>query len=396
MIDRKISGLKDEMVRLRRDFHRHPELGLQEKRTARVIADYLHNLGMEVFEGVGKTGVIGVLNAGSPGKTVMLRADMDALPIQELNDIEYRSVNDGVMHACGHDGHMAILLGAATVLSKMRDKLSGRVKFVFQPAEESLGGAGFMIADGVLDNPKVDAAFGLHLISLLPLGYIGWKSGPIMASMDAFTITIKGKGGHGAIPESGIDAILISASVITALQGLVTKEISPMSPVVINVGTIRGGDAPNVIAETVVLEGTVRTLDTNVQQTIPERMERIISGIAKSMGGSYELDYQSGYPATINDAAMTEIVHDIATQVVGENFALEVPSAMISEDMSFYLQKVPGSYFYVGAGNFDKGLCQPHHNARFDFDEQALVVGAKMMCNLAISYLGAAGDAGIR
>ena len=387
MIDQKISELKDEMVRLRRDFHQHPELGFQEKRTAGIIADYLLGLGMEVFKGIGKTGVVGVLNGNSPGKTVMLRSDMDALPIQEINDVEYRSKNDGVMHACGHDGHMAILLTAARVLSGMRDKLHGRVKFVFQPAEESLGGARFMIADGVLDNPKVDAAFGLHLISQLPLGYVGWKSGPIMASMDPFTITIKGKGGHGAIPEGGIDAILISASVITALQGLVTKEISPMSPVVINVGTIKGGDAPNVIAETVVLEGTVRALDTNVQQTIPERMERIISGIAMSMGGSYELDYQSGYPVTVNDAAMTGIVRDIAVQVAGKEFALEVPSAMISEDMSFYLQKVPGSYFYVGAGNFENGLCQPHHNARFDFDEEALVVGARMMCNLALSYL---------
>ena len=309
------------------------------------------------------------------------------MPIHELNDVEYRSVNDGVMHACGHDGHMAILLGTASVLSGMRDKLHGRVKFVFQPAEESLGGAGFMIEDGVLDNPKVDAAFGLHLISMLPLGYVGWKSGPIMASMDPFTITMKGKGGHSSIPEGGIDAIQMSASVITALQGIVTKEISPMTPVVIHVGTIKGGDAPNVIAETVVMEGTVRTLDTLVQQTIPERMERIISGIAGSMGGSYELDYKKGYPGTVNDAAMTQIVHDIAVQVAGEDFVLEVPSAMISEDMSFYLREVPGSYFYVGAGNVEKGLSQPHHNARFDFDEQALVMGARMMCSLAISYL---------
>ena len=387
MIDQKISGIKDEIIGFRRDFHRHPELGFQEKRTARIIADYLHSLGMEVSEGIGTTGVVGLLNGNRPGKTLMLRSDMDALPIQELNDIEYRSVNDGVMHACGHDGHMAILLGTATVLSGMQEELCGRVKFVFQPAEESLGGAKSMIEDGVLDNPKVDAAFGLHLISQLPLGYIGWKSGALMASMDAFTITIKGKGGHAAMPEGGVDAILISASVITALQSLVTKEISPMNPVVINVGTIKGGDAPNVIAETVVLEGTVRTLDATVQQTIPERMKRIISGISSGMGGSYELDYQKGYPVTINDAAMTKIVHDIAVQVAGDDLVLEVPSAMISEDMSFFLQKVPGSYFYVGAGNPEKGQCEPHHNARFDFDEQALETGTKMLCHLAISYL---------
>lgn len=387
MIDEKISCILDEMIRLRRDFHRHPELGFSETRTAGIIAEYLRNLGLEVFEGVGTTGVIGVLNGNSTGKTVMLRADMDALPIQELNEVEYRSLNDGVMHACGHDGHMAILLGTAAILSGMRDRLIGKVKFVFQPAEETLGGARNMIADGVLDNPKVDAAFGLHLISLLPLGYIGYKPGPIMASMDPFTITIKGKGGHGAMPESGIDAILISAQVITVLQSLVTKEISPISPVVINVGTIKGGDAPNVIADKVVLEGTVRTLDTNVQQLIPRHMERILTGITQAMGGEYELDYSTGYPATINDAAMTKLVQEVAEHVVGKDFVFEVPSAMISEDMSFYLQKVPGSYFYVGAGNVEKGFTQPHHNSRFDIDEQALAVGAKMMCNLAVSYL---------
>ncbi|HPR53336.1 MAG TPA: amidohydrolase, partial [Deltaproteobacteria bacterium] len=372
MIDEKISGITDEMIRLRRDFHRHPELGFAEKRTAGIIAEYLRNLGLEVFEGVGTTGVIGILNGNSTGKTLMLRADMDALPIQELNEVGYRSVNDGVMHACGHDGHMAILLGTAAVLSGMRDRLGGRIKFVFQPAEETLGGARNMIADGVLDSPKVDAAFGLHLISLLPLGYIGYKPGPIMASMDPFTITIKGKGGHGAMPESGIDAILISAQVITALQSLVTKEISPISPVVINVGTINGGDAPNVIADKVVMEGTVRTLDTNVQQLIPRHMERMLAGITQAMGGEYELDYSTGYPATINDAAMTKLVQDVAEQVVGKDFVFEVPSAMISEDMSFYLQKVPGSYFYVGAGNVEKGISQPHHNSGFDIDEQAL------------------------
>ena len=387
MIDEKISGITEEMIRLRRDFHRYPELGFAETRTSGIIAEYLRNLGLEVSEGVGTTGVVGVLNGNRTGKTVMLRADMDALPIQELNEVEYRSVNDGVMHACGHDGHMAILLGTAAVLSGMRDRLNGQVKFVFQPAEESLGGARNMIADGVLDNPRVDAAFGLHLISLLPLGYIGYKPGPIMASMDPFTITIKGKGGHGAMPESGIDAILISASVITALQSLVTKEISPISPAVVHVGTINGGDASNVIADKVVMEGTVRTLDMNVQQLIPRHMERMLTGITQAMGGEYELDYSSGYPATINDAAMTKVVQDIAEQVVGKDFVFEVPSAMISEDMSFYLQKVPGSYFYVGAGNVEKGFSQPHHNSRFDIDEQALAVGAKMMCSLAVSYL---------
>jgi amidohydrolase len=387
MIDQDISKLTKEMIALRRDFHKHPELGFTEKRTAGIIARYLENLGMEVHVGIGTTGVVGLLTGTTPGKTLMLRSDMDALPIHEKNEVDYKSVNTGVMHACGHDGHMAILLGAAKVLSRMRESFRGRIKFVFQPAEESLGGARAMIADGVLDDPKVDAAFGLHLISILPLGYIGWKYGPIMASMDAFTITIKGKGGHSAMPEGGVDAILISSQVISTLQSLVTKEISPQSPVVIHVGTIKGGDAPNVIADKVVLEGTVRTLDMNVQKLVPERMKRILAGTTLSMGGSYELDYESSYPTTVNNPEMTDLVRDAAGLVVEEDHVIEVPSTMASEDMSFYLQKVPGSYFYVGAGNSEKGFVHPHHNSLFDFDEQALEIGAKTLAHLAVSYL---------
>lgn len=387
MLDQNISKLTEEMIALRRDFHKHPELGFCEKRTAGIIARYLENLGLEVHEGIGTTGVVGLLTGSTPGKTLMLRSDMDALPIQEKNEVDYKSVNDGVMHACGHDGHMAILLGTAKVLSRMRESLRGRIKFVFQPAEESLGGARAMIADGVLDNPRVDAAFGLHLISMLPLGFIGWKYGPIMASMDSFTITIKGVGGHSAMPEGGVDAILISSHVITMLQSLITKDISPLSPVVIHVGTIKGGDAPNVIADKVVLEGTVRTLDMNVQKLVPERMERIIAGIAQSMGGLYELDYESGYPTTVNNPEMTDLVRNAAGLVVKEDNVIEMPPTMASEDMSFYLQKVPGSYFYVGAGNSEKGLDHPHHNSLFDFDEQALEIGAKTMAHLAVSYL---------
>jgi amidohydrolase len=387
MIDQDISNLTKEMIALRRDFHKHPELGFTEKRTAGIIARYLENLGLEVHEGIGTTGVVGLLAGAKPGKTLMLRSDMDALPIHEKNEVDYKSVNTGVMHACGHDGHMAILLTTAKVLSRMRDSLSGRIKFVFQPAEESLGGARAMIADGVLDDPKVDAAFGLHLISMLPLGYIGWKYGPIMASMDSFTITIKGKGGHSAMPEGGVDAILISSQVISTLQSLVTKDISPLSPVVIHVGTIKGGDAPNVIADEVVLEGTVRTLDMNVQKLVPERMKRILAGNTLSMGGSYELDYKSGYPTTVNNPEMTDLVRNAAGLVVEEDHVIGVPPTMASEDMSFYLQKVPGSYFYVGAGNSEKGFVHPHHNSLFDFDEQALEIGAKTLVHLAVSYL---------
>jgi len=386
-ISKEVMSLKEEMVRLRRDFHQNPELGLKERRTAGVIERYLKDLNLTVSANIGGTGVVGLLKGGKPGKTLLLRADMDALPIPEQTDAAYRSLNKGVMHACGHDGHMAILLTVARILSERRESIPGTVKFVFQPGEEGFGGAKLMIADGVLENPRVDAAMALHLFTSIPSGVIGVRPGPIMASMDNFTITILGRGGHGAIPDEGVDAILMSAHVITALQSLISRETSPLNPLVVHVGTIRGGNAANVVADRVVLAGTVRTLDDRLRRSIPQSMTRILDGIIPAFRGTYEFEYEEGYPAVVNDETMTELARETAKKVVGRENVREVERGMISEDMAFVLREVPGCFFYVGAGGRGQGVYAPHHNARFDFDEDALMIGAEMMTRAAMTYL---------
>jgi amidohydrolase len=381
---------KEEMIAWRREFHAHPELGMEEKWTSETIVRRLSEFGLTVKHGVGGTGVVGLLEGGMPGKTVLLRADMDALPVHEENEAPYRSGIDGVMHACGHDGHMAILLSVAKIMSAHRKSLPGRIKFIFQPGEEGFGGARFMIDDGVLDYPKVDAAFALHLIALLPVGMIGVRPGALMASMDSFTIRILGKGGHAAMPEGGVDAVLMGAQAITALQSLISREISPLVPLVVHVGTIRGGNAFNIIAESVEMKGTVRCLDDGLRKSIPERMDRILKGITGALRGSHELDYHFGYPPVVNDGPMTVLLKVEAADIVGLEMVIEVPPTMGSDDMAFFLNQVPGCYFFVGAGNPQKGLNNPHHSSRFDIDEDALVVGAETLARVTLAYLGAA------
>jgi amidohydrolase len=387
MISQEVADLKDEMIRLRRNFHQHPELGFEEKWTADFIAKYLGGLGIEVQTGVGRTGVVGLLSGKGPGKTLLLRADMDALPIQEENEVPYKSRNDGVMHACGHDGHMAILMTVARVMSHRREEFLGQIKFIFQPGEEGFAGARFMIEEGVLKDPKVDAAFALHLINQMPSGVIGVRNGAFMASMDSFTIKILGKGGHAGLPEGGVDAVLMSGQVVSALQSLISKEVSPLTPLVVHVGTIHGGSAFNIVAEQVELKGTVRTLDETLQKSIPERMGRILKGVTEALRGTHELDYQFVYPPVINEESMTELVQGIAIQVVGEEKVIEIPPMMGSDDFAFCLKEVPGCYFFVGAGNSEKEIDPPHHNAQFDFDEDAMVVGAEVMVRVATTYL---------
>jgi amidohydrolase len=389
MISKAVADLKGEMIRLRRDFHQHPELGFEEKWTAGIVAEYLDDLGIEVRTGVGRTGVSALLSGNGPGKTVLLRADMDALPIQEETEAPYKSRRDGVMHACGHDGHMAILLAAARILSHRRETFSGRIKFVFQPGEEGFAGAGFMIKEGVLKDPEVDAAFALHLMNQLPSGVIGVRSGALMASMDAFDIKILGKGGHAAMPEGGADAILMGAQVVSALQSLISKEVSPLTPLVVHVGMIHGGSAFNIVADRIELKGTVRTLDETLQKSIPERMDRILKGVTEALRGTHELDYRFGYPQLTNDEGMVRLVQGVAAHVVGEEQTVEIPPSMAADDFAFFLKEVPGCYFIVGAGDPERGLDQPHHNARFDFDEDAMAVGAEMMVRVALGYLAA-------
>jgi amidohydrolase len=379
--------LTEEVIRLRRDFHKNPELGFEEKRSSSVIAEYLKNLNIEVKTGIAKTGVVGLLSGALPGKTLMLRADMDALPIQELNDTDYRSTNLGVMHACGHDGHMAVLLGTAKLLSSMRARIKGRIKFVFQPAEENLGGAQIMIEEGILKNPKVDAAFGLHLISLLPYGYIGCRKGPFMASLDIFTLRVLGRAGHSAMPDGSVDAITLSAEVVLHLEDHIKKSLPADNPIVVNLGTIHGGAALNIVADKVELTGTVRSFNETDRSSIKILMEGFLREAITTRGGAYELDYVQGYPVTVNDNAMTDLVMRVAYSIVGRTNVIEIAPSMASEDMSFYLKDVPGCFFFVGAGSSDPALNQPHHNPYFTLDERALGTGVRMLSTVAVEYL---------
>ena len=387
-IKNKFLNLKKEMIEIRRDFHRYPELGFKEERTAKLVANYLRNLGLEVKTDIAKTGVVGLLRGQREGKTLLLRSDMDALPIQEKNEVEYKSKNEGVMHACGHDGHMAILLTTAKILSDFQKEMKGNIKLIFQPAEEGPGGARLMIDQGIMSYPQVDAAIGLHLWNYLPIGKVGIRSGPLMASMDSFTIKIKGKSGHGAIPHDAIDAIVMSSHVISALQTIVSREVAPLKSAVVSVGTIKGGYGFNIIADEVDMEGTVRALDIELQKTLPERMERILKGVTSSMRGEYELNYQFLYPITVNDEGMAQLVRKACTSIVGAEKVIIAEQTMGGEDMAFFLQKVPGCFFFLGSANKEKGFDFPHHHPRFDFDEDAMPLGVEILSTIALEFLG--------
>jgi amidohydrolase len=382
-----ILSMTEEMITLRREFHQYPELGMKEIRTAEKITAYLKNLGLEPKTGIAETGISAVIEGKGPGKTLMLRADMDALPIQEKTDVAYRSLNDGIMHACAHDGHMAILLAVAKYLNNHRNDFSGRIKLVFQPGEEGLAGAYFMINDGVLENPSVDAAIGLHLFTTIPMGLIGIKEGPVMSGADFYSLTIKGKSGHGAHPDTGIDAILIAGAVITSLQSIVSREIAAQSPAVVHIGKIEGGTANNIIADQVTLSGGVRTFDEQLRNHIQTRMDDILKGIITAFRGDYTFDFIRGYPVLKNETNMTRLVREMAVSVVGEENVIEPQPMMGSEDMAFFLEKVPGCFFFVGAGVEKKGISRAHHNEFFDFDEDALAIGAETMARAALAYL---------
>lgn len=389
-IDQEVKSLTPEIIRLRRDFHQHPELGFQETRTAGVIARRLETLGLEVREGVGCTGVVGLLRGSRPGKTIMLRADMDALPIQEDDQTPYASTNSGVAHACGHDAHSAMVLIAAELLSKHRDGLSGNIKFVFQPAEEGPGGAEPMIRDGVLDNPTVDAAIGLHVWNDLPVGKVGVRAGPLMASCDVVEISILGRSGHGAVPHQCADPVAAAAQVISALQTIVSREISPTKPAVVTIASIHGGAAPNIIPDEVRMTGTTRAFDKTVRESLPGRIERIVKGVTSAMQCSYKLNYIFRYPPTINDEVITELVRQVASSSVGQRNVVLPEQTTGGEDMSFFLERVPGCYFFLGSANSKKGLNKPHHNSKFDLDEACLPVGVQILAQSALTYLSQA------
>jgi amidohydrolase len=373
---------------MRRDFHMHPELGFQEVRTAGIVAKELQKLGLEVTTGIGKTGIAAMIEGSRPGQTLLLRADMDALPILEQTGAEYASQNPGVMHACGHDGHTAILLTVAKMLNNARDQFPGSIKLVFQPAEEGQGGAESMITDGVFDDPKVDVTFGLHLWNEKPVGWLGIAEGPTMAGAEKFDITVTGKGGHGAMPQGAIDPILAGAQIVNALQSIVSRNVAPLDSAVVSVTQFHGGDAFNVIPQTVELGGTIRTFDLKVRELVLKRVAEITSGIAEALGCQAEFRNTRLTPAVINDSATIRLVQKAARKVLPDLTLDEsAPITMGSEDFAFMMEKVPGCFIFVGSANAERGLDYGHHHPKFDVDERALSQAAALMAQSAIEIL---------
>ena len=378
-----------ELVEIRRDLHAHPEVAFEETRTAAFVAERLRGLGLEPRTGVGRTGVVATVRGGRPGRTVLLRADMDALPIQEENDVPYRSRIDGRMHACGHDCHVAGLLGVAKQLVRQAPGLRGAVKLCFQPAEEQGGGALGMIADGVLRDPSVDAAFGVHVWQDLEVGKVGVTRGGWMASVDEFTVTVTGRGAHAAAPQQGIDPVVALAHVITALQTIASRSTDPLLEVVVSVTQVRAGSAFNIIPESAWMNGTVRVFDLALWKELPGRFERIVQGVAGALGCRAEVVYQRFNLPTVNDPAMAELAHEAAAEVVGRENVVTHIRTMGGEDFSAFLHEVPGAFLAIGSRNESKGLTHMHHHPRFDVDEGSIEIGAEVLLRVARRFLEA-------
>lgn len=380
--------LCDEIVAIRRDLHMHPELGFQEFRTAKIVAEKLGALGYEVQSGVGKTGVVGLLQGGQPGeRTVLLRFDMDALPIQEENDVPYRSQTPGVMHACGHDAHVAVGIGVATILARHREQINGTIKLMFQPAEEGLGGAMAMINDGVLEGPEVDYALGLHVSSTHDLGTAVVRSGPMMAASDKLEISVRGRGGHGAHPDQTVDAVLVAAQIIVALQTIVSRNVNPEEAGVVTIGAIHAGNAGNVIAETANMRGTIRSFQPEVRELLHRRIREVATGVGAALGADVDVRVIIGVESTVNAEQPTSIVYTSAAAVLGEKQINTTYRTTGGEDFSAVLARVPGNFFFLGARNAEKGFAFPHHNPRFDIDESCLPQGVAILCDAALRCL---------
>ena len=378
---------------LRRDFHIHPELGFREFRTSGIVAKELEALGLEVTKGIGKTGVVGLLEGNQPGPTLLLRFDMDALPITEETGAEYASQNQGVMHACGHDGHTAIGLTVARMLHAHREELAGTIKFCFQPSEEGtygeeIGGAEMMMRDGVLDFPQVDGSLSLHLWNEKPLGWLGIAGGPVMAGAEIFTVRITGKGGHGAIPQQTIDPVVAAAQIVSSLQTIVSRNVAPLETAVVSVTTVQAGTAFNVIPQTAELTGTIRTFDPAVRQRVVQRFEQIARGVGEALGCQVDVKVKRMTPALINDEAISSTVQSTAQRVLSES---DLDTAgyltMGAEDMAFMQEKVPGCYFFVGSNDRGRHLDYGHHHPKFDFNEEALIRASALMAAAAMDVL---------
>ncbi|HEX8131300.1 MAG TPA: amidohydrolase [Pyrinomonadaceae bacterium] len=386
-------ALRPQLIAQRRDFHMHPELSNREERTARIVAERLKSLGFdEVRTKVARHGVVGVLKGGRPGGVVAVRADMDALPIQETNDVPYKSRTPGVKHACGHDVHTTVELGVAEVLSRMRAEISGTIKFIFQPAEEGPpageeGGAPLMIKEGALENPRPQAIFGLHTEPNVQAGQIGYHSGPAMASSDTFNIIIRGKGAHGAQPQLGVDAVVVASECVLALQHIRSRRIDPLEPLVITIGTIQGGSRFNVIANEVKLTGTMRTHNDRVRERAIELMRETLTHVTAAYGATFELNFEGSNPVTYNEPSLVEATLPSIRRVVGAENALVLKPFMPAEDFSYFQKVVPGFYFFLGVGNRARGITAGWHTPDFDVDEESLVVGVKVMSNVLLDYL---------
>ncbi len=376
---------KEQVIGFRRDLHRIPETGFKEVKTSAYVTERLEKLNLDVQTGIATHGVVGLLRSGKPGPTLMIRADMDALPIAEETGLAFASTHPGCMHACGHDSHMAMALGAASVLSALKNHFTGNVKFVFQPAEEGPGGAQPMIAAGVMKNPAVDYCLGCHLWAERPEGVIGIRPGAFMAAMDRFDIKIVGRGGHGAQPHLCVDALEVGTQVVAALQRIVSRHIDPIEPVVVTVGSFHAGTAFNITPAEAVMSGTTRTFNDEIWKSWRTRIDRVVRGVCESMGAGYELNFSWGYPPTVNDASMSEVVRRCAVQVVGTDRVVVPDLTMGGEDMSFFLQQAPGCYYCIGVGR--EGAA-PLHNPKFDFNEDLMLLGVETHCRVALDLLG--------
>jgi amidohydrolase len=375
---------KDLIINTRRDLHTIPETAYTEKKTAAYVTDYLKREGFDVQTGIARFGVVGLMRTGKPGPTLMIRADMDALPLLEATGLAFSSTHKGTMHACGHDAHMAMALGAATILNKIKSELSGNVKFLFQPAEEGPGGAKPMIEAGVMENPRVDYSIGCHVWSEIPEGTIGLKAGPFMAAMNRFDLKIIGSEGHGAMPHLCVDALEVGVQVVNALQRIVSRHMNPLEPTVITVGSFHAGKAFNVIPGEAELSGTTRTFNEDIWTSWEARIEKVVRGVCESMGAGFELKFDRGYPPTINDESMLEVVRRCAEKVVGKKRVVEPQPTMGGEDMAYYLQKSKGFFYALGVGR-EGGA--PIHNAAFDFNENILLLGVETHCRIGLDLL---------
>ena len=386
-------GLRQKLITQRRDFHMNPELSNREVRTARVVAEKLKALGLtDIKTGIARNGVTALLVGAKPGPVVSVRADMDALPIQETINVPYKSLNAGVKHACGHDVHTTVGLGVAEVLSGMRSQIAGTVKFIFQPAEEGPpageeGGAKLMVKEGAMENPKPSAIFGLHTLPSLEVGQIAYISGPAMASSDKFYITVRGKSSHGAQPQNGIDAVVVAAECITALQHVRSRRTDPQEPLVISIGMINGGTRNNIIAEEVKMEGTMRTLNEDVRRQAQDLMRETLKNVTAAYGASFELRFEENAAVTYNEPSLVNETLPTIRRVVGEANVVAIRPFMPAEDFSYFQKVSPGFYYFLAVGNRAKGITAGWHTPEFDVDEESLVIGVKVMSNVLLDYL---------